>query len=187
MAKIEEGKQTTDSLIQDDTEDQIDSELGSECLVEKEFLSLNSNGTRAIQFRPCDFDEFGFVKEHFSSSTASPLPYHFYDAGSSYVLQVEMPGFTQEDVDKKKIKIRRNKEQDGKSFTFIVEGTKKIARPEAGIMDPTMKYGEVLCQTGKILFVKSEDFGEKATKTLSDGILTMTWTKNEQTSSGDEI
>jgi len=182
IAKIEAGEQNTHFIIQEDTENQIDSELGSKySLVEKEFLSLNSNGSRAIQFRPGDFDEFGFVKEHRLLSTASPLPYQFYDAGSSYVLQVEMPGFTQEDVDNKKIRIRRHKEEDGKSFSYVVEGIKKIALPESGVklMKPTMKYGEVICQTGKLMFAKVGDFGEKVTRTLSDGILTVKWTKKE--------
>jgi len=90
-----------------------------------------------------------------------------------------MPGFTQEDLNK--IKIRRNKEEDGKSFSYIVEGIKKIAPPESGIklMEPTMKYGEVICQTGKLMYAKVEDFGSTVTKTLNDGILTVKWTKKE--------
>jgi len=176
---------TAGSLASEDARVQIDSNLDSKKFA-KEYLSLTSNGSKSIEFRPCDFDEFGFVKEHYASSTATELAYHFYDAGNSYVLQVEMPGFTQEDLDKKKIKIRRNKEEDGKSFTYIIEGTKRMSRPKDGIMDPTIKYGEVLCQTGTLLYVKAADFGEGATKSLSEGILTVKWTKKKLTDD-DEI
>jgi len=184
---IKECLNDTESVTEDN-ENQIDYEFGSQKLVEKEYLSLISNGAKSIEFRPCDFDEFGFVKEHYYASTASPLAYHFYDADNSYVLQVEMPGFTQDDLDNKKIRIRRNKEADEKSFSYTVEGVKKMARPatDRNLMDATIKYGEVLCQTGKILFVKHGDFGESVTKSLSDGILTVKWTKKVIVD-GDEI
>jgi len=65
-----------------------------------------------------------------------------------------------------------------------VQGIKKIAPPESShsgvkLMEPTMKYGEVICQTGKLMFVSAADFGDIVTKILSDGILTVTWTKKE--------
>jgi len=144
---------------------------------QKEFLKLISKSSKPIEFKRCDYDELGYIKQYYATSRGQPLPHQFFDAGNSYVLQVEMAGFSQEDL--KGIKCKRIKDEDGNSFSYVIEATKKIERPEHYIMDPTIQYGDVICQTDKIFFSKHEDFGDKVTKTIQDGVLTITWNKRE--------
>jgi len=163
-------------------ENQINDELGSENQESKrEFLKLTSDPPHSISFKPCDYDEFGLIKQHSGLTNQHIMPYQFYDAGNSYVLQVEMPGFIQEDLDSKKVQVRCKKEQQGLLFSCMIEAKEKVRCPEQSIMDSTMQYGDVICQISKIQSAKNEVFGDKVSQVLRDGLLTMTWSKKKPT------
>jgi len=139
----------------------------------KNFLKLISKSSKPIEFNPCNFDELGYLKIHFRSSAAQELPYAFHDKSDHYLLQVELPGFSKEDI--KNIKFRRIKEGDG--FYFVIEAATQLTPPEIPLMSPTIHYGDLICRTEKIYFAKNEDFDEKSTKEIIDGVLNVRWNK----------
>jgi len=148
---------------------------------QNEHIKVYSEKLKSLEFKQCNYDELGYLKVHFNAKKAQQLPYVFAEHKDTYELIVEMPHFTQGDIEN--LRFTRPKDKEG--FYFVIEGEKKMTCPETLLIGPpTMQFGQVICQTEKILFAKSE-FEAGPTRELKDGVLRITWKKKRLT--GDDF
>jgi len=148
-----------------------------------EYIKLVSSNLHNIEFKQCNFDDFGYLKFSYSSSKAQQLPYCFFRTEESYVMQVEVPGFNQADLPNLNFKKMRDQE----AFYYVLQGKKKSETPSDLLFDPPiMQFGDVICQTDRLMWAKHFDFEEKYKRKIVDGMLTITWGRKKATSSGEE-